>query len=183
MVFTVGLPGGTRDYEYEAYIRLLEKEGVDVANTQRVADPATGKRWLYAWDAREAAERFAVRLKEDTGIPDWNVYELPGVEPATGPLGPIVILVGRQSDGYSYSLTPSSKKLIKRLFPQANIAPNLFISTTTQSDFESTHGAIWDQVAIILTGLSEQQARQLGGFQVYDPAKKQILRESVPLKT
>ena len=59
MVFTVSLPGGARDFEFEAYIRLLEKNGVNVANAQRVADPVTKKRWLYAWDKESAAKKFA----------------------------------------------------------------------------------------------------------------------------
>ena len=31
-VFTVTKPGGTKDYEFEAYTGLLEEIGVDVAN-------------------------------------------------------------------------------------------------------------------------------------------------------
>jgi hypothetical protein len=40
-VFTVTKPGGTKDYEYEAYTRLLEEIGVDVANVPRVPEPET----------------------------------------------------------------------------------------------------------------------------------------------
>jgi hypothetical protein len=61
MVFAVSLPGGARDFEFKAYIRLLEKIGVNVANAQRVADPLTKKRWLYAWDKESAAKKFARR--------------------------------------------------------------------------------------------------------------------------
>ncbi len=182
MAFTVGLPGGTRDYEYEAYVRLLEKDGVNVAETQRVADPATGNRWLHAWEKKDEAELFAAQLKAETENPDWQVYDLPGVAPSVGPLGPVVILVGRQSDGFSYSLSYSSQKLIRKKFPTARIAPNLFISASTQSDFETVHGPICDQVAIILAGLSANQIEQLGGYQVYEPSTHRVLRDAPPLE-
>ncbi len=34
MVFTVSHPEGTRDDEYEAYVRLLEKAGVNLASAK-----------------------------------------------------------------------------------------------------------------------------------------------------
>ena len=181
MTFTVGIPGGTRDDEYETYVRLLEKSGVNVAETQRVAEPATGKRWLHAWASKPEAEQFAVRLREETGNQDWQVYDLSGLAPSTGPLGPVVILIGRQSDGRSYTLSPSSKKLVRKKFPGSTIAPSVFITTSTHSDFAAVHGPIWDQVAIILTGLSSGQLEQLGGYQIYDPVAQQILREAARL--
>jgi hypothetical protein len=86
--------------------------------------------------------------------------------------------VGRQSDGLSYSLSQSSKKLIQKKFPQVKLVPNVFISTSTQSDFKTAHGSIWDQIAIILTGLSSEKIEQLGGYEVYDPTTKTILRNA-----
>jgi hypothetical protein len=109
MAFTVGLPNGARDFEYEAYVRMLERDGIDIANTPRVHDPGTGKRWLYAWADRADAEAFADRLRVDTENPDWQVYELPGVAPSTGPLGPVELLVSRQSEGFTYGLHPLSR--------------------------------------------------------------------------
>jgi hypothetical protein len=177
MAFTVGIPGGTRDDEYEAYVRLLEKSGVNVAETSRVVEPATGMRWLYAWGTRAEADRFALRLREETGKSDWQVYDLPHAAPSAGPLGPVVILIGRQSDGLSYMLSPSSKKLIRKKFPGSNIAPGgVFISTATPSDNETVQGPIWDQVAIILTGLSLDQLEQLDGYQIYDPLTHRTLK-------
>jgi hypothetical protein len=181
MVFTVGLPGGTRDFEFEAYVRLLEQEGVDVANTRRVVDPVTGKRWVYAWANKADAEQFAAALRQETENDRWEVHELAGVEAAPGPLGPIEILVSRRSDGCTYSLSPTSQKLILKSFPRANLVPNVFISTTTQADFEKTQGPIWGQVAIILTGLPEQQIKQLGGYRVVDPVARRVFREAPPL--
>src|SRR5215213_6419407 len=93
--YTVGLPGGTRDFEYEAYVRLLEQNGVNVAQTCRVVDPVGGKRWLHAWANEADAEVFAVSLRQETENPAWKVYTLPDAEPNAGPLGPIDVLVVR----------------------------------------------------------------------------------------
>jgi hypothetical protein len=181
MTFTVGLPGGTRDYEFEAYIRLLEQNGVNVASTPRVVDPVTGKRWLYAWANEADAQQFVAALRQETENDKWRVFPLPNVEPTPGPLGPIEIRVSRRSDGCTYSLSPTSRNLILKGFPRANLAPTVFISTLTQSDFEKTHGPIWGQVAIILTGLSEEQIKQLGGYRIIDSVASQVFRDAPPL--
>lgn len=180
MPFTVGLPGGPRDYEFEAYIRLLEKIGVNVANTLRIVDPVTGKRWLYAWTNEADAQKFAAELRQETENDHWQVYSLPSVEPTHGPLGPIEILVSRRSDGCTYSLSPTSRKLIRRAAPDAYLAPIVFIASQTPNDFETTQGPIWGQVANILTGLSEEQLAHLGGYSVIDPVARQVFRD-VPL--
>jgi len=179
MTFTVGLPGGTRDYEFEGYVRVLEKNGVNVANTPRVVDPATGKRWLHAWRHEADAQAFAVAVRQETENENWEVYPIPNVEPVPGPLGPLEILVSRRSDGCTYSLSPTTHKLVLKSFPQTSLVPNVFLSTYTRFDFETTHGAIWDHVAIILTGLSEQQIEQLGGYRVIDPVASQVFGESL----
>jgi hypothetical protein len=138
MVFTVSLPGGARDLVFEAYIRLLEKNGVNVASTERVADPVTNKRWLHAWQKKPAAQKFADELRQNTENDKWEVYPVPhGNRP--GPLGPIEILVSCRSDGCTYSLSPTSRNLILKSFPDASLAPNLFIATKTQFDLEKTH--------------------------------------------
>src|SRR5258707_11685968 len=110
MMFIVNLPGGIRDFEFSAYVRVLEKDGVDIANERRVFDPQTANHWLYGWTSREDAERFAIRVREESETPDWQVCELPGVEPTQGPLGPIEIMVGEQSDGCAYGLNRTSEK-------------------------------------------------------------------------
>ena len=87
-VYTVGLPGATRDFEHEAYVRLLEKNGVNVAHAPRVVDPVSGKRWLHAWAKEADALAFTAALREETENDDWQVYPLPGVEPTSGPTRP-----------------------------------------------------------------------------------------------
>jgi len=178
MMFTVNLPGGIRDYEFESYVRMLEKDGVDIANARRVFDPQTDRRWLYGWTSREDAERFAIRLREDSENSNWQVYELSGVEPTQGPLGPIEIMVGEQSDGCAYGLNPTSEKLVRRRFPHATLAPSLFISSGSRNGSRAAQDPIMDQIAIILTGLPEHRIAELGGYRVYDPVSRRVLRES-----
>ena len=104
--FAVGLPGGTRDVEFQAYGRLLKDRGIDL-DKPRVED-SFGRKWLYVWDNRGDAEKFAAQLRKETRNPNWEVYELvpptPATQAAAEDSGPIVILVGRQSDGNSYEL-------------------------------------------------------------------------------
>ena len=71
--------------------------------------------------------------------------------------------------------------MIWKSFPEANLAPNVFISTVSPSELERTQGPIWGQVALILTGLSEQQIKQLGGYRVVDPVATRVLLEAPPL--
>ncbi len=183
MTFTVGLPDGARDYEFEGYVRLLEMYGVDIASTSRVVDPATGKRWLHAWKCEADAQAFAAAVRDETDNENWKVYSVPDEDVTPGPLGPIEILVSRRSDGCAYSLGLTSGKLVLKSFPRTNIVPSLFLTTFTQFDFETTHRAIWDQVAVILTGLSKMQIEQLGGYRVIDPVAGLVFREPPPGST
>lgn len=181
MAFTVGLPGGTPNYEFEAYIRQLEKQGVNITDAPRVVDPVSGDRWVYAWSSRADAEAFATELRRESENEGWRVHELPGVKPSSGPLGPIEVLVSRRSDGCVYSLSHTSRKLVRKRFPQAVLAPNVLVATSSQADFEQSQRPIWGHVATILTGLSEEELRQLGGYRVIDPVEERVLRDVLPL--
>ena len=82
---------------------------------------------------------------------------------------PVVINIGRQSDGCTYQLNPRSRVEIQRRFPGAHPAPSVFVGYETQSDFEPIHGPMWKQVAIMLTGLSWEKIEEMGGASLYDP--------------
>ena len=87
-VFTMTKPGGTRDHEFEAYTRLLEDIGVDVANVPRIPEPGTRRRWLYAWRRKEEAEGFARELKLRTRDGSWHVSQFKVDEEDRGPVAP-----------------------------------------------------------------------------------------------
>jgi len=86
MGFTVTYPGGTKDFEFQTYARLLRQSGIDLGNLPRVPEPNTKRKWLYVWPDREPAEAFRARLAEETGDPAWVVEEVTA-PPTDGPLG------------------------------------------------------------------------------------------------
>jgi hypothetical protein len=179
--YAVGLPYGNRQRELEAYVKLLEQAGINIDDRNRVED-SFGRKWLHVWNERSEAERFAIRLREVTGNKDWEVYDLSPPRPPTGEQsrrpGPVKILVGRQSDGSTYSLHPNSLKLIRERFPQVRPHPTVFIGSDTQADYEASLGSIYNQVAIILTGLSPRMLNELGGYRVGDPLTDLVLYQS-----
>jgi hypothetical protein len=44
----------------------------------------------------------------------------------------------------------------------------IHVSYDAQPDMEHFHGPIWGQVALILTGLTDEQLRRLGGVRFVD---------------
>jgi hypothetical protein len=178
MAYTVSMPGGAEEYELEVLeFRLLMRRGISVACCPRVVDPATGKRWLYAWDKKSDARKAAAELRQETQNDKWEVYQVPDSELSRGPLGPIDILVARRSDGCTYSVSPLTFNLIRKSYPEARVVPSVFIAKSSDSDFETEQGPYWDHVAFILTGLSEQQIKHLGGYQIIDWRRKEVFHE------
>ena len=178
MAFTVARPGGTKDREFAAYARLLEKHNIDLTRTPRTPEPGTESRWLYVWEDREAAEAFARELRKVTKDKAWLVHEVAEDHVSEGPLGPVEIAVGCQSDGCAYRLQPTSLSLVKQRFPNARMVPGVFLGTNTPTNpQEQFQDAMWDQVATLLTGLTPTQLDELGGYRIYDPANDRVLRK------
>lgn len=177
MVYAVYLPEGMPNYDFEAYLRLLEQAGIDVARAPRVRDPVSDAQWLYAWSDAQQAAAFALRLREETEHDGWQVLEFADADQTFGPLGRVEIIINRQGDGCTYSLTPSSWKLISKSFPGSKLTPSVFIATPTPFDLERDHGPIWEQVAKILTGLNAEQIAQVGGYRVIERRDRRVLRD------
>ncbi len=178
MGFTVTLPIGTRDAEFEAYIRLLRQQVKGLDNLPRVPDPENpGRRWVYVWSTKEEARAFADELKEQTGIAGWHVVET-AAPPSIGPFGPVLIQLARRSDGLALTLHPLSKAMIREAFPDAKLATsNAFVNAQTWNDFQKTHGSLSDLVGEItpsLTGLSLEELTDLG-YAVIDVDTDQTL--------
>src|SRR5207253_2561490 len=102
MAFVVSLPYGVQEYDFAPCVRLLKHDGVNIANTTRVPDPHRVQCWMPAWPSREQAERFAVRLREESAWPNWEVYEVPDSEVSQGPLGLIEIMVKHSHETFIY---------------------------------------------------------------------------------
>ena len=131
------------------------------------------------------AQAFADELKKRTRDNAWEVVHL-DAPPSEGPLGPVEIQVGRQSDGWTFTLHPFSRQMLQDVFPNSRRVARVFIATDTRQDFQTTMGDLADlaeQVAIILTGVSIDQLREkFGGYRVYDPAAKKELVPSEPVQ-
>ncbi len=185
MGFTVTRQGGTKDVEFEAYTRLLRQKGVNLARLQRVPEPVTGRRWLYAWNSQAEAQAFADELRKRTGDLAWEVVEVNG-QPSEGPLGPIEIQVVRQAEGWAFALHPLSRHMIQKVFPESCRRDSISIRTEISQDFQSTQGEIADlaeQVVVILTGLSlDKITETFSGFRVYDPVARKELLASSPVQ-
>jgi hypothetical protein len=166
MGFTVTRPVGTKDAEFEAYIRLLRQQGKDLANLPRVPDPENPRRrWVYVWNTQEEAQQFADELKEQTGNDGWRV-EPTSAPPSHGPFGPLLFQLARRSDGSVLALYPLSRAMIQEAFPRAKrLATNGIISTQIENDFLKTQGSFSDlvkEIAPSLTGLNMEELTDLG---------------------
>jgi hypothetical protein len=51
----------------------------------------------------------------------------------------------------------------------------IFVRYETRSDSQSLHGPMWDQIAMLLTGLKFQQIEELGGIQIFDSGELKVI--------
>jgi hypothetical protein len=68
----------------------------------------------------------------------------------------IKINVNKQIDGYSFSITPSIRDLIRKIFPNAHPANNIFVGYDTKSDFEIYVGKLESHIYPALLGVDNQ---------------------------
>ncbi len=179
-VFTVTKPDGTKDYEFEAYTRLLEEIGIDVANVPRIPEPGTHRRWLYVWSQQNEAEGFASELRRRTRDGSWYVYSFQIEEEDCGPVAPLDIYeVLDHGESFKYYLGPASRDRVIRAYPHTNLYP-ITISGQKRSGMLQQFGeAWWDQLSILVTGLSLEKLLSLGGYRVILPSGE-IGHEALP---
>jgi hypothetical protein len=179
MAFTViRNDGGTKDAEFEAYARLLRQQGVDLGKLPRVPEPGTRRRWLYVWDSREKAQAFADELKKRTRDNAWVVVEV-AAPPSEGPMGPIIVQVGRRASGLVFGLHPSSRAMIRSGFPDMKgTATTIAINVDTLRDFLTAHGGFENlarEVVPMLTGLKLQELEKLGYALIEDDTDRTLV--------
>lgn len=68
----------------------------------------------------------------------------------------IRINVNKQMDGYTFSIPPSIRQLIKSLFPNSHPANNIFVAYDTKSDFELYYGQLERFIYPALLGIEKQ---------------------------
>jgi hypothetical protein len=165
MGFTVTRAGGTKDAEFQAYVRLLRQSGYDLGKLPRVPEPGTKRRWVFVWPTAEAAQEFAEELKVRTGDSAWQVEPV-AAPPSVGPFGPILIQLARQADGLLFAPHPLSLAMIRSAFPQAKQkAASAFVNTQAWYDFLKTRGDLGELVKEIgpeLTGLPLEEMKEIG---------------------
>ena len=179
MAFTVSRnDGGTKDAEFEAYARLLRQQGVDLGNLPRAPEPGTSRRWLYVWGSQEKAQAFANELKKRTRDNAWVVVEV-AAPPSEGPMGPIIVQVGRRASGLVFGLHPLSRAMIQSAFPDARATATTVSSNfETWQDFLTTYGsieALARGVVPTLTGLTLQELEKLGYALIEDDTHRTLV--------
>ncbi|MGH7268902.1 MAG: hypothetical protein ACREJ3_00600 [Polyangiaceae bacterium] len=89
---------------------------------------------------------------------------------------PIVIYRSVNRDGETYALEPGSlDRLRKKLGAAVHVRPRVFIAHETKADYEHVHVDVAQQVVQLLTGISEERLRPLGGVTFRDPATEREL--------
>lgn len=68
----------------------------------------------------------------------------------------IKISVNKQIDGYTFSIAPSARQLIKSWFPDAHPANNIFVAYDTKSDFELYYEKLESYIYPALLGVNNR---------------------------
>lgn len=167
LVYTVTMPVGTKDREFEAYTRLLTEVGIDLSNSPRVPEPGTDRRWLYAWKKKSEAERFAAELRRRTRNPDWFVHEFEVASEERGPVAPLEITTVPEEDGFTYYLTPESRERVVAAYPGTKLPLSLKVGIDKQQDLlQGKGGDWWMDLSRVLTGRNEEEIESLGGVRI-----------------
>lgn len=88
----------------------------------------------------------------------------------------IKIDVVKQLDGYNFSLSPSTKEKIKKIYPLANPINSVFVDNDTQSDFETYIGKFEKYIYPLLLGLdSKSIASKKPHIKFIDPINSKTL--------
>ena len=93
----------------------------------------------------------------------------------------IKINVNKQIDGYSFSINPSIRNLIKKQFPNAHPANNIFVGYDTESDFEFYVSKLENHIYPALLGVdNENDLNQFKEIQFIDTQTGNILHKLTP---
>ena len=93
----------------------------------------------------------------------------------------IKINVNKQMDGYSFSITPSIREFIRKLFPNAHPANNIFVGYDTQSDFAIYAAKLENHIYPALLGVdNEHDLNQFDEIQFIDTQTGNVLHKVTP---
>jgi hypothetical protein len=191
MGYTVAHQGETQERGYRDYLRLLSRmllqRGVHLDKVPRT--PANGRtdRWLYVWDDEAEARAFAEQIKKETEDPQWQVCPV-AAAPSIGPLRPIEVVVGREADSWTFGLDPVTRRALQARFPGScendDVSIGVPFGVRGKASWTKTAAGVRvvvRQVLPVLTGLSEEQLRAFGAFEVVDPVSLEVLVPPAPV--
>ena len=89
---------------------------------------------------------------------------------------PLKVIVSQDLDGYTFSLTPSSKEIILSKFKDARPVRNVSVGHDVKQSFEMMYGKIEKYILPALTDLSEGQLEQIGEIQLIDPSTNEVIK-------
>lgn len=94
----------------------------------------------------------------------------------------IQINVSRSMNGITYSLTPSIRSLIKRLFPKALPANTIFVAYDVKSDFQKQYGEVSEHIYPALFGVAEgsELKKKIDEVEFVDTATGKVIRSVRP---
>lgn len=72
----------------------------------------------------------------------------------------IRINVNKQMDGYTFSIAPSIRQMIKSWFPDAHPANNIFVAYDVKSDFEHYFDKLEHYIYPALLGVDDEEELQ-----------------------
>ncbi|MFN3852692.1 MAG: hypothetical protein ACK4NY_24905 [Spirosomataceae bacterium] len=93
----------------------------------------------------------------------------------------IKINVNKQMDGYSFSITPSIRSVIKKMFPNSRPANNIFVGYDTKSEFEIYLGRLENYIYPALLGVeNSSDLKKLDEILFVDSQTGNILHKLTP---
>ncbi len=93
----------------------------------------------------------------------------------------ITINVNKQMDGYSFSTNPTTREYIKRIFPNAHPATNIFVGYDIKSDFETYFNKLENNIYPSLLGVYDKRdLNELGEISFVDTQTKVLLHKVMP---
>lgn len=93
----------------------------------------------------------------------------------------IRINVNKQMDGYSFSLSPSIRDSIRKDFPKAHPANNIFVAYDVKSSFEFFQGKLENYIFPVLLGVDdENELKKIDEIQFIDTQTGNLLHKVTP---
>ena len=92
----------------------------------------------------------------------------------------LLIGVGFQGDGATYSLDPSAKKRLEGVPSNTPRPRSVFIGHHRDSEFETLHAPQWPRIVEMLTGMTLEQLKPFAPIRIYSPQQERVVWEWQP---